>query len=116
MVKTRFISAALLLFLWMATPALRCVLPSESLTQEEQACCKAMGGNCGDMGNHSCCKKIQRSQAAVAVKNARAPRDAALATLSITPAIFSVPQSVTAEIIPAPSPPLPIVGTSVLRI
>lgn len=50
---------AVLLFVWTAAPALRCLVPGASLTAQEQACCKAMGGQCGDSpaSNHPCCKR-----------------------------------------------------------
>jgi hypothetical protein len=59
MAKGRSALAVLLLFVWTAAPALRCLIPGVSLTSEEQACCKSMGGQCGDSpaSDHPCCKR-----------------------------------------------------------
>jgi hypothetical protein len=60
--KIRPILAFVLLLLWMSAPALRCLVPGDVLTAEEQACCKAMGGDCGNStADHPCCKRIVSS-------------------------------------------------------
>ena len=61
--------AFVLLFVWMAAPALRCLVPGESLTAEEQACCKSMAGQCGDSPglDHSCCKRATSSNQSAVV-------------------------------------------------
>ena len=58
MAKTRSTLTVLLLLVWMAAPALRCLIPGEVLSAEEQACCKSMGGQCDDSSepSHPCCK------------------------------------------------------------
>jgi len=115
--KARYMFAVAFLLCWTAAPALRCVLPGASLTPEEQACCKTMGGDCGDMDNHSCCRKVQAdTQPAVVASRASAPHFVAFAM----PAISSVSVSVRALQLDiaavGPSPPLPTVSTAVLRI
>ena len=118
MAKGRSVLVAVLLLMWTGAPALRCLLPNESLTPEEQACCKSMGGNCGDMDNHPCCRKVQTApQAAVVVKNVSAPDLLVLATLPFSPANIAVPRLLrTTDIEIAASPPLPAVSNAVLRI
>jgi len=72
-VKTRSTFIVLLLFIWTAVPALTCLIAGEVLTAEEQACCKAMGGECGDStaADHSCCNRTtSTAQPAVASSQA----------------------------------------------
>jgi hypothetical protein len=51
------LSAAAALVLLFAAPLMACLTPDAQLTAEEKACCRAMAGQCGDMGpsGHSCC-------------------------------------------------------------
>jgi len=65
--------AVVLLMVWTALPALRCMIPGQTLTPEEQACCKSMGGECGDSpaSDHPCCKR-NASPAQPALANAQA--------------------------------------------
>jgi hypothetical protein len=47
------------LLLGTVVPSLRCLIPTETLSAEEQACCKRMAGECGSMpASHECCKKV----------------------------------------------------------
>ena len=49
----------LLLMSWLA-PAMACITPGVQLTHEEQACCRMMKNQCGQMGmpaSHGCCQK-----------------------------------------------------------
>jgi len=39
MAKARSTFVVVLLFVWTAAPALRCLIPGEVLSAEEQACC-----------------------------------------------------------------------------
>ncbi|PYX97362.1 MAG: hypothetical protein DMG62_20330 [Acidobacteria bacterium] len=116
--ERRYALVVALLLFWTAAPALRCVLPGESLTPEEQACCKTMGGDCGDMGNHSCCKKIKAdTQPAVVTSQANAPHFVTLATPATSSAGVAMPALQLADVAAvAPSPPLPTVSAAVLRI
>ncbi|HWC15485.1 MAG TPA: hypothetical protein VG498_00635 [Terriglobales bacterium] len=118
MVKARSTLVILLLFMWTTAPALRCVLPNQFLTPEEQACCKAMAGQCGEMGNHPCCKKVEgNTQPAIAAMHTSAPRLVAGAMLPVLTERLVVPQLLLAvDAAIAPSPPSPTVSTAILRI
>jgi hypothetical protein len=42
-------------------PAMACLQPSVPMSEEENACCREMAGNCGEMGTnstHSCCQTV----------------------------------------------------------
>ncbi|MGD0446648.1 MAG: hypothetical protein ABSA39_22160 [Edaphobacter sp.] len=51
---------ALLLLLSAAAPVLACVTGS-AMNHEENACCRAMHGNCGKMAKTGCCKTEVRT-------------------------------------------------------
>jgi hypothetical protein len=115
-VKARSTFLVLLLFLWTAAPALSCVLQSKSLTPDEQACCKEMGGNCGEMANHSCCKKVEsRLQPALAAATANAPEFAAIAMLPVV-TVDPSQSLLSTDVAIAPSPPRQPISTAILRI
>lgn len=118
MLKARSTLVILLLFMWMTAPALRCVLPNRFLTPEEQACCKAMAGHCGEMGDHPCCKKVEgNTQPAIAATHTSAPLFVAVAMLPALRVRLVVPRLLfTADEAIAPSPSPPTVSTPVLRI
>jgi hypothetical protein len=61
MAKYQSMFVFVLLFTWMATPALA-FLPSAEMTETEMACCKKMAGDCHmGTGQHPCCKtKVDR--------------------------------------------------------
>ena len=119
MAKIRSTLVLILLFMWTGVPALRCLVPDQSLSPEEQACCKAMAGQCGDMGNHSCCKKIEvGTQPALAAARQSVPQLLAVSFVPITSGSFLTSRlPFTATIAAAHSPPLsPVTVSSVLRI
>ena len=120
MSKTRSILALVLLFLWTATPALRCLVPGESLTAEEQACCKSMGGQCDDSSasEHPCCKRAtSTTEPALATSHATVSTPAQVVA-SIPSVIHSlVEQGFASAWLVDPSPPPDrIEVSSVLRI
>src|SRR6185312_7468727 len=59
MARARSTLVLFLLFVWTAAPALRCLIPGEVLSAEEQACCNSMGGQCDDSpaSDHPCCER-----------------------------------------------------------
>jgi len=108
MAQARSTLAFLLLLLWMASPALRCLVPGEVLTAQEQACCKSMGGQCGDApaSDHPCCKRVTSSAqpAMVSVQFSTHP------TFAVVPALaMSIPPAIEREFagnrLIDPSPP-----------
>lgn len=117
MAKARFTFVVLLLLSWTAVPALRCLVASETLTPEEQACCKTMGGQCGEMGSHPCCKKVQSStQPAVATTKTSIIHFAVIDAQPVS-AIEGVSFTITSYAPAEPyPPPSPGVSTTILRI
>jgi len=93
MSQARSTLVAVLLFVWMTAPAVRCLLPGEVLTPAERACCKAMAGQCAESGvlDHPCCKKTTAA-AQPALPSAPA---AAAATV---PIVFPIPVMVRPQI------------------
>ena len=119
MTPARSTLVVVLLFLWMIAPAVRCLLPGEVLTPEERACCRAMGGQCGESGalDHPCCKKALTAQAALPSAQASA--------VAIVPIALSIPilerphvgRMFAADWLLDPSPPPRLEQTSpILRI
>lgn len=56
----RQFGAILLLLVSCVAPAMACMSPDAQMTVEEQACCRMMKSQCGQMdmpGSHDCCKK-----------------------------------------------------------
>jgi hypothetical protein len=57
----RFASiVALLLLLTSAAPVLAC-MTSSTMSREENACCRAMHGDCGEMAKTGCCRTEVRT-------------------------------------------------------
>jgi hypothetical protein len=78
----RQLGAVLLLLVSCVAPAMACMAPAAQMTVEEQACCRMMKSQCGQMempGSHNCCKKTP----AVAYDNALKTD-----TASFHPAVF----------------------------
>jgi hypothetical protein len=119
MAKCRSFFALILVFAWMAAPALAC-LPNPTMTQAEMACCKKMAGDCHmGAGQHPCCKTTLQKAAPVAAldRTANQIHPYVVATLLKVvflpkPALDSA-SSIELRGLPPPAPP----GlTSVLRI
>ena len=120
MSKTRSTLALVLLFLWTAAPALRCLVPGESLTAEEQACCKSMGGQCDNSSasEHPCCKRAtSTTQPALATSHATVATSAQV-VVSIPPVIQSLVEQgfASAWLVDPSPPPNHVEASSVLRI
>ncbi|HWY67359.1 MAG TPA: hypothetical protein VNX88_01780 [Terriglobales bacterium] len=120
MAKGRSTLAVVLLFVWTAAPALRCLVPGETLTQEEQACCKSMGGQCGDSpaSDHPCCKPTtSTAQPALATAKATVTTIVSMA-VSLPAAVHSLVEHEFAPewLIDASPPPHRNQANPVLRI
>jgi hypothetical protein len=118
--KARSAFVVVLLFVWMTAPALRCLLPGEVLSPEEQACCKAMAGQCSESAvlNHPCCKKTtQTAQPALASAQVTATAIFPIAISSPILVHLQTENEFAAEWLLDPSPPPRSEQTSpVLRI
>ena len=58
-------TAAFLIFVWMLTPEVLCLLPGAKLTMDEHECCERMGGECGTIPMsdlHKCCPSVTPSK------------------------------------------------------
>src|SRR4029077_6312250 len=110
MAKVRSTLAVVLLFVWTAKPALRCLIPGEALTSVEQACCKSMGGQCGDSpaSDHPCCKRTtSTAQPALATAHPTVTIPVSVA-VSLPAAVHSlVKHEFAPEWLIDPSPPPP---------
>jgi hypothetical protein len=87
----RKLSGLILLSIISGVPAMACMAPDAQLTEDEQACCRAMANECGDMdmaAGHSCCQKIIRSQQ-VAVVTQPASADHAIIHGTFVPVQFT---------------------------
>ena len=108
MAKARSTIGVLLLFLWTAVPVVRCMIPGETLTSEEQACCKSMGGQCWDSpaSDHPCCKrKISTVQPTLATAQSRVTTPVSMAS-SLPAAVYSlVEREFAQQWLFDPSPP-----------
>src|SRR5438067_3224714 len=71
--------AALLLsivLMWVASPAIACVLPGATLTPVERECCHHMAEQCGQASmpaSHSCCQTKSHHSDALPQANASVP-------------------------------------------
>jgi hypothetical protein len=78
----RQFGAVLLLLVSCVAPAMACMSPDAQMTSEEQACCRMMNSQCGQMempGSHDCCKKAPSAVHDNALKTD---------TVSFHPAVF----------------------------
>jgi len=117
--KGQSMLAVVLLFVWTSAPALRCLIPGESLTAEDQACCKSMGGECGDSAasDHPCCKKTtSTSQPALATAQASSAAAVPVAAAVPQQTYLLTEQEFAAKWLVDPSPPLLQQANPVLRI
>src|SRR5690242_1774608 len=118
MAKSRHMLIIALLVLWTATPTLRCLVPTETMTAEEHICCKKMAGECASMkSEHSCCKKtVVFSQDAVSTSVVRVnnPQAVVAEPLPIISNFVVAHFGSVLATIDGPSPPLS--ASTVLRI
>ena len=84
---------AAVMFLWVASPVLACVIPERSMTAQEHQCCQHMRQMCGSPRmprSHSCCRVEVRSSTILVTDHRTAPAPQMLAVL---PGSVAVPQS-----------------------
>src|SRR5947208_445627 len=125
MIAVTRLRAALLLsivLMWVASPAIACVLPGATLTPAERECCHHMAEQCGQAvmpASHSCCKT--RSDHSDALPQATASVPTRHLTLGIvtTQVIFARPMA-SPERLPiylhSPPPDTGSSSISILRI
>src|SRR5580700_515057 len=95
------VRAALLLsivLMWVASPAIACMLPGATLTPAERECCRHMAEQCGQgamPASHSCCQTKSHHSDALPQASASVP------TRHLT---FAVAAIQTTFVIPVASP------------
>lgn len=119
----RQFGAVLLLLVSFVAPAMACMAPDSGMTVEEQACCRTMKSDCGQMempASHGCCRRTPGALFDSALKSDFASFHPVIAiavwTLSLD--LFP-PDDITRGWIPRPehSPPKPPPSIiSVLRV
>jgi hypothetical protein len=101
MIPVTKVRAALLLsivLMWVASPAIACVLPGATLTPAERECCHDMAEQCGQASmpaSHSCCQTKSHHSDALPQPSASVP------TRHLTFAVVAIQ---TAFVIPVASP------------
>lgn len=73
-----------------------CITPESQLTEAEQACCRAMAHQCGDMADsngHSCCDTVVKHHDPALLKSIPAPLADAQIALSVPPSDTLIPSS-----------------------
>ena len=125
MIAVTRVRAALLLsivLMWVASPAIACVLPGATLTPVEQECCRHMAEQCGQAGmpaSHSCCKtKSHHSDALPQVSDSVPTRHLTIAIVT-THATFALPAATPerrAVYVHSPPPDTDVSSISILRI
>jgi hypothetical protein len=101
----------LLLLVSCVTPAMACMAPAAQMTVEEQACCRMMKSQCGQMempGSNDCCKKVPSAVNDHALKTDTVSfHPAVFVTLWVSSFDLLAPQDVAQGWLPRPehSPP-----------
>jgi hypothetical protein len=79
-----------IVLMWVASPAIACVLPGATLTLAERECCHHMAEQCGQAAmpaSHSCCQTRSHHSDALPEATASVP------TRHLTNAVVTVPQA-----------------------
>jgi hypothetical protein len=110
-----------IVLLWVAAPAVACVLPGVALTPAEQGCCHHMTQHCGQTAmsaSHSCCQAQGRhsalKQASVSLPNRRVT--IAVTAIQATLALPVITRSLLAIDLHSPPPNPQSFSISILRI
>jgi hypothetical protein len=88
---------ALLLLLSVAAPVLACVT-GRTMSREENACCRAMHGNCGEMAKMGCCRTTVRTDESPQLATTAPSND-----LNWTVIAWLTPVSLTVQAVPSSS-------------
>jgi hypothetical protein len=110
---------AILILLSTAAPLLACMTGS-TMTVEENACCRAMHGDCGNMAKMGCCRTEIRSDEHPQLAVTAPSLDAHFAVIAWLPTVLTELRSFPLSLLEIPdehSPPgLVTAQTTVLRI
>ncbi len=83
--RVRALVLVSIVLLWVAAPAIACVLPGVTLTPAERECCHHMAQQCGQTempASHSCCQAPARHQDALTQASVSIPTR--LVTIAVT--------------------------------
>lgn len=116
----RFRSAVLagILFLWVLSPALACLMPGVEMTMSQMECCQQMTDDCGKPAMpsiHSCCAPAKGNPSDFTLSKSTAPPT--LIAVAVLPRQMSPEAPEAARSTASESPPEPSPGSSeILRI
>ena len=121
---TRVRAASLLsiVLMWVASPAIACVIPGATLTPAERECCHHMAGQCGQgamPASHSCCQTKSHHSDALPQASASVPTRHLTIAIVTTQAIFALPAATPerrAIYVHSPPPDTDFSSISILRI
>jgi hypothetical protein len=125
MIAVTKVRAALLLsivLMWVASPAIACVLPGATLTPAERECCHHMAERCGQASmpaSHSCCQTKSRHPDALPQASASVPTRHLTIAIVTTQAVFALPAATPerrAIYVHSPPPDTDFSSISILRI
>jgi hypothetical protein len=97
MIAVTKVRAAVLLsivLVWVASPAIACVLPGATLTPAERECCHHMAEQCGQASmpaSHSCCQTKSHHSDALPQASASVPTRHLTFAVVTTQATFALP-------------------------
>jgi hypothetical protein len=120
--RVRALVLVSIVLLWVAAPAVACVLPGVTLTPAERECCHHMAQHCGQTvmpASHSCCQAPARhdalKQTSVSASNRRVTITAI--PIQVTFVLPVTTRALLAIDLHSPPPPDPQFSTiSILRI
>jgi hypothetical protein len=110
-----------IVLLWVASPAVACVLPGVTPTPADRACCHHMAQHCGQTAmpaNHSCCQVQGRHNALIQASSSLPNRRVAIAHSAIQ-ATLALPVTTRALLtidLHSPPPDPQFSSISILRI
>jgi len=125
MISVTRVRAALLLgivLMWVASPAVACVLPGVTLTPAERECCHHMAEQCGQASmpaSHSCCQTKSHHPDALPQASVSVPTRHLTFAVAPTQAIFELPVATPerlATYLHSPPPHTDFSSVSILRI
>src|SRR5437870_8667239 len=107
MPKGQSILIVAVVLLWTVIPTLRCLIPSETMSAAEHACCKKMAGERGTMQSaHPCCKKaVAAPPNALKVSTTSSPFLSSQSAEALGYSFIAVQQPLVTLCLVGPSPP-----------
>jgi len=101
--RVRALVLVSIVLLWVAAPAVACVLPGVTLTPAERECCHHMAQHCGQTvmpASHSCCQAPARHDA-LKQTSLSAPNRRVTIAATVIQVTFALPATPRALSVPA---------------